>query len=98
MQSNIIDLLTKEAELDDIVSSIADLLINDIPFDNYLLAKIQGCDYNYLALLRKGNIESYYKINFQSKYKKVVWCTIELKLAVWLSNYYKNKVTHEPPF
>ncbi len=91
MQSNIQDLISREDELNEKVYVIAGKLVHNVNFDNYLKAHIQGCDYNYLNLLKQANTENYYKSTF-SQYRDIIWCTIELKLAVWLSNYYKDKV------
>lgn len=97
--SNIVDLITEEDRLNEIVDSVAEKLVHDINYDNYLKSHIQGFNYNYLKLIRESNTRNYYFNNTSDfKLKNILWCVIELKLAVWLSNYYKDKVTHEPPF
>ena len=84
------DLLESERHLDYVVDVIGNELVNNAMFHEYVGERMKGYGYNYITLIKQADIKQYYRDTIKGAHKNVVWYTIELKLAVWLSKHYKE--------
>lgn len=84
------DLLESERHLDYVVDVMANELVNNSMFHEYVRDRIKDYDYNYITLIKQADVKQFYRNSVKGVHKEVVWHTVELKLAVWLSKYYKD--------
>lgn len=84
------NLLESERHFDYVVDVMGNELVNNVMFRQYVIDRIKGYSYNYITLIKQADVKYFYKNSVKGVHKDVVWCTIELKLAVWLSKHYKD--------
>lgn len=84
------DLLESERHLDYVVDVIGNELVNNSMFHEYVQERMKGYSYNYMTLMKQADVNQFYRDNVKGVHSKVIWNTIELKLAVWLSKHYKD--------
>lgn len=84
------DLLESERHLDYVVDVMGNELVNNSLFHQYVRDKIKDYKYNFITLIKEADVKQYYQDSVKGVHKEVVWPTVELKLAVWLSNHYKD--------
>lgn len=87
------ELLKHEAILDMQTLEIGTELVKDSAFHQYVKDSrefLRENDNNFLKLMRKTNIDSYYKNSPSMTHRDIRWCKIELKLSLFFVEYYKD--------